>query len=72
MSTTPACKRRFIYIAKELGSPANQFKVGKTFQLLDKRMKGMGGQTEAVFELISAYVTLDEDTAETLAFEQLD
>lgn len=35
-------------------------------------MQSMGGQTEAVFELVAAFPTLDESTAESLAFEQLD
>lgn len=35
-------------------------------------MKSMGGQTEAVFEVLAYFKTFDESTAETLAFEQLD
>lgn len=63
---------RFIYIAKEVGSPANQFKVGKTRQAVHARMQSMGGQTEAVFEVVAIFPTLDESTAESLAFELLD
>lgn len=72
MPTSAVPVHRFIYIAKERGSAANQYKVGKTRQNLLERMRSMGGQTEAVFDLIAAFRTMNEDIAEKLAHQRLD
>lgn len=63
---------RFLYVARQVGAPAHQYKVGKTRQRPQVRLRSMGGQTEAKFELLAVFETLDEDTAERLAFEELD
>lgn len=71
-SPAVASKRRYLYIAKEQGGPADEFKSGRTRQRPRSRMQGMGGQTDRVFELLELFETWDELTAENKAFEILD
>lgn len=64
--------KRILYIAKEVGSPVLQYKPGRTRQTIRKREKGLGGQTDAEFDILRTFETKCEVLAENIAMAEID
>ncbi len=68
----PGQSRQYLYIAKERGGPADEFKVGKTLRAPAQRMRELRGQSSVEFDLVAAYEVLNATDAEGWAFLKID
>lgn len=68
----PGQPRQYLYIAKEIGGPEGEYKLGKTTRPPEQRMRSMGGQSSVEFELVAAYEVINCTEAEGWAFLNID